>query len=619
MRLLLRQVSYPILRQSSYSALAVVVTVCATTAGAAAQLRYESLAWSADGTELSVAAAVDGAADIYALPLGEGPARRLTSDPARDAFASWSPGGGAFAFASARAGHSAIYVADADGGDVRRLTDGASEASWPAWSPDGERIAFMSKRSGRWQIWVMAADGSDVERVTSSGGNDYNPRWSPDGRHLVFESDRNGGDQDDIYVIGADGSGERRVTATPGNDVYPDWSPRGERIVFCTIEAGRASIRVVPVEGGEATVVVRDACRPVWSPDGSRLAYQTARRGEAARLVIADADGRHPREIPGLDEREIRGPAAMTPGRRPRVAILIYDGVQIIDHAAPWEVLGQYGLNDVFTVAKDTLPVTTFMGMRVLPSHSFGDHPVPDVVVVPGGDAGAARRDTAVIGWIRRNAAESRYVLGICSGVMILGEAGLLEGRRATTFYDLLDDLARTHPDVRVVEDELVVEDGSLITTTGTGIQGSLRVLERLHGAPWARIVALNMELEPLPDATPTPRAWLADMNLPSAVYGVFPWREAELVRYGGDTESWTMAWRFMSPDPLASLAERVEASLMEEGWRPVAQDSAARAGTTVWRLQGRDGAAWRGRVSLAEAPGGVVELVVSVESLEGA
>jgi putative intracellular protease/amidase len=569
-----------------------------------AQGHYESLTWTPDGKALTVSFK----GDLYTLPLDGGPAIRLAESGGRDVFASWAPDGSAVAYASDQDGDRQIYVAALDGSEARPLTDDQDVNSWPAWSPDGRNIAFMKERNGQWQLWIMRSDGSGARRLARRSGNDWNPRWSPDGNRLVFETDRHEGDQSEIYVIRADGTGEQRLTATPGNDIYPAWSPDGERIAFCTIEGGRAFVHVMPVAGGEPELLLEDACWPVWSPDGSRLAFMSARRGEPDRLYVADPDGAGATEVPGPDAR----PAAAWD--KPKVAILIYEGVQIIDHAAPWEVFGQYSLNEVFTVAKDTSPITTFMGMRVLPSYGFEDHPRPDVIVVPGGDARDARSDPEIIDWIRRNAEGSSYVLGVCSGVGLIAEADLLEGRRATTFYNLLDDLAERRPDITVVEDKLVVEDGKYVTTTGTGIEGALRVVERLHGEPWRRVVALNLELQPLPEEERTPRPWLADMNLPSSIYGVFPWREAELARYEGDTETWHMVWRF-GGDSIDTLATAFATALRGEGWTPTNDNLGAAAWTSTWSLSGRDGSTWRGEVRLLRLDGGKLELAIGVKS----
>lgn len=273
---------------------------------ALAQTHYESLTWRPDGEALTVSVGED----LYTLPIGGGPAQRLTEIEGRDAHASWSPDGSVVAFGSSRDGDSEIYAAEPDGSRPRALTDDEDYNSHPTWSPDGRRIAFMKRREGRWQLWIMESDGSGARRLTRSTGNDFNPRWSPDGRWIVFESSRHEGDQDEIYVIRPDGSGERRLTETPGNDIYPSWSADGERIAYCTIEEGRAFVHVMPVEEGRPDgapeLLLEDACLAVWSPDGRHLAYKTTRRGEPDRLWVAGPDGSHAKEVPGPVSEVIR-------------------------------------------------------------------------------------------------------------------------------------------------------------------------------------------------------------------------------------------------------------------------------------------------------------------------
>ncbi len=635
------------LRHLSYLTTAIAFIVgTAAPHPLAAQTHYESIGWTPDGRALTVSAAEN----IYRLPLEGGPAERLTASEARDVHASWAPDGSALAFGSYRDGDAEIFVASSDGSGARSLTDDDADDGAPAWSPDGREIAFMKETGEHWQIWVMAADGSNQRRLTRSDGNDWNPRWSPDGRWIVFESSRHEGDQDEIYLIRPDGTGERRLTDTPGNDIYPDWSPDGERIAYCTIEDGRAFVYTIPATGGEPELLLEDACLPAWSPDGSRLAYKSVARDESQRLWVAQPDGSGATEVAGLDARRVVDAAEVTHGsasasasetpsgldsadagassrapadtdstavpRKPRVAILIYDGVQIIDHAAPWEVFGQWAMNEVFTVAKDTTPVTTWMGMRALPSYGFDEHPEPDVLVIPGGDAREVITDPEVIDWVRRHATSSRHVLGVCSGVTFLAKADLLEGRRATTFYGSLDNLAAESPAIDVIDDQVVVEDGKYVTTSGDGVLGSLRIFERLHGKPWARLVGLAMEFQPDPDDEPTSRALLADLNLPSSIYDEFTWREAELTVYEGDTDRWRMAWRIDRDDvdDFAAFAASLAEGLADEDWELEAERLADDTWTSNWRLRDRDGDAWRGGVGIQHVSDGRLELRIDVD-----
>ena len=290
---------------------------------------------------------------------------------------------------------------------------------------------------------------------------------------------------------------------------------------------------------------------------------------------------------------------------KPNVAILIYDGVQIIDHAVPYEVFGQFSLNNVYTVAKNPEPITTYMGMRVLPTHTFADAPKPDVLVLPGGDAGEAVRDPEIAAWIQRTAASADHVLTICTGTFFLVGTGLLEGARVTTWYDRQAELASLVPEAEVVGGAIVVESGKLVTAAGLGVEGSLRVLARLHGEAWAEVVRLNMEHEPIPASHHVPRVDLADLNLPDAVYGAFPWRTAVLERFQGDRDAWTMTWRFPSAAPLESVRKRVAAAVAtSERWTLADQDHLADGWRSRWSIDGRDGMPWAGEVTLSPVAG---------------
>jgi putative intracellular protease/amidase len=300
---------------------------------------------------------------------------------------------------------------------------------------------------------------------------------------------------------------------------------------------------------------------------------------------------------------------------KPNVAILVYDDVQILDHALPYEMFGQYGLNNVYTVAKDSVPLVTYMGMRIIPNYSFDNYPKPDVLVIPGGDTGEARQDPKIQSWIRNNFAAADHVLAICSGVFFLTDSGLLTGR-ATTYYDLLDELKMKAPELEVVENKPVVESGKVLTSTGIGsIEASLRIIEQLHGKGWARVARLNKEYQQLPEKLHVPRAWLADMNLPGSIYNYFPWRRAELTRYRGDQDSWVMEWQFYSGASIDSLASSFKKGLLNnDEWELARQRSYPNKWSSSWTLKGRDGKPWEGKVQLVIEEPDTYRLVSTVQ-----
>jgi transcriptional regulator GlxA family with amidase domain len=192
------------------------------------------------------------------------------------------------------------------------------------------------------------------------------------------------------------------------------------------------------------------------------------------------------------------------------VGIFIFDDVEILDFAGPFEVFSRTRLKpgaearrsddsapfDVFTVARASGPVTTTGGLRVLPDHTFADAPRIDLLVVPGG-FGTRRlvHDEPTLDWIRGMAAQARTVTSVCTGSLLLASAGLLDGRRATTHWAALDLLASLRPAVQVERERRVVDDG-IITSAGvaSGMDMAFHVVEALFGREVADETARYIE-----------------------------------------------------------------------------------------------------------------------------
>jgi transcriptional regulator GlxA family with amidase domain len=199
---------------------------------------------------------------------------------------------------------------------------------------------------------------------------------------------------------------------------------------------------------------------------------------------------------------------------RKRVAVLVYPDVEVLDFCGPFEVFSVTRLDeegrretsspfDVFLVAETREPVTASGGMKVVPEHDLDSCPPLYLLVVPGG--WGSRREVhneRLVGWIRRRAAEVETLTSVCTGSFLLAEAGLLQGRRATTHWKSLDGMRETYPAVTVERDLHVVEDGNVVTSAGisAGIDMALRVVARTFGEDVARRTARHMEY-PFPDS----------------------------------------------------------------------------------------------------------------------
>jgi transcriptional regulator GlxA family with amidase domain len=194
--------------------------------------------------------------------------------------------------------------------------------------------------------------------------------------------------------------------------------------------------------------------------------------------------------------------------QRKRVGIVVFPDVEVLDFCGPFEVFSVTRLDEarrreepspfeVLLVAEHEDVVTATGGLRVLPDHTIATCPPLDVLVVPGG-WGTRRECTnrTLLDWIGERGKHVETLTSVCTGSMLLGHAGLLDGRRATTHWRALDWMRRSFPTVTVEEGLHVVEDGDIITSAGisAGIDMALRVVARYHGDDVARATAKNME-----------------------------------------------------------------------------------------------------------------------------
>lgn len=202
---------------------------------------------------------------------------------------------------------------------------------------------------------------------------------------------------------------------------------------------------------------------------------------------------------PGESLLASSGRVAAPPAPR-TVAILLYEGVELLDFAGPGEVFSAaHGPNGhafrVTTVAAEAGPLRSQGFVTVTPEHTFDDCPAPDILVIPGGNV---PDDALHVEFVKRCAETSELVLSVCNGAHLAADAGLLAGLEATTHHSALESLARRHPDTRVLTNRRFVDSGKVMTCAGVsaGIDGSLHVLERLLGDEAARNTARYMEYD---------------------------------------------------------------------------------------------------------------------------
>lgn len=202
-----------------------------------------------------------------------------------------------------------------------------------------------------------------------------------------------------------------------------------------------------------------------------------------------------------------------------KVAILMFDEVQIIDFAAPYEIFGQAKF-EVFTVSANGKPVTTAMGLSVNPKYSFATMPDADAILVPGGNTHSVMHNKEVLSWLKTQQGKAEHILSVCTGAHILAEAGLLDGKSATTFHRALNGFEKDYPAIFVKREKRFVDNGQIVTSAGlsSGIDASLHLVSKVLGEDKARTVALHLEYDWDPNGGFV-RANMADRMLPQNEY----------------------------------------------------------------------------------------------------
>jgi cyclohexyl-isocyanide hydratase len=185
--------------------------------------------------------------------------------------------------------------------------------------------------------------------------------------------------------------------------------------------------------------------------------------------------------------------------RHLKIGSLLFDGLDQIDLTGPFEVLSRLPNATHRIYAKTTDPVRDIMGLKLVADATLGEAPLLDVLHVPGGRGQEALMDDAeVLEWIARQAKTAHAVLSVCTGALLLGAAGLLLGRRATTHwasFHLLPLFGATAINRRVVV------DGNWIFAAGVtaGIDGALTLAALLRGEQVAQTIQLSMAYAPEP------------------------------------------------------------------------------------------------------------------------
>ncbi len=182
-----------------------------------------------------------------------------------------------------------------------------------------------------------------------------------------------------------------------------------------------------------------------------------------------------------------------------QIGFLLCPQVQQLDLTGPYDVLASLPDVKVHLIWKDLVPVTASTGLVLKPTTTFDDCPKLDVICVPGGSGvGPLMEDDETLTFLKAQAANARYITSVCTGALVLGAAGLLKGKRATThwaYHELLEKLGA------VPVRERVVRDGNVLTGGGitAGIDFALILAAELFDQDTAELVQLQLEYAPAP------------------------------------------------------------------------------------------------------------------------
>lgn len=199
----------------------------------------------------------------------------------------------------------------------------------------------------------------------------------------------------------------------------------------------------------------------------------------------------------------------MTDTIRRSVGILIFEDVEVLDFAGPFEVLStvrplndsadEARLYDVHVIAETTAIVSCRNGLLVQPDFAITDHPPLDIMLIPGG-RGTRREinNPAIIDWISAQHESTEITTSVCTGAFLLAKAGHLDGLTATTHWGSIDWMRETFSAVMIVDDQRWVDEGHIVSSAGVsaGIDMALHLVDRQHGRELALQTARNMEYD---------------------------------------------------------------------------------------------------------------------------
>lgn len=240
-----------------------------------------------------------GKEDLYLVPAGGGPERRLTDDPGIDILPRFTPDGQSVVFSSDRSGRFQLWEVPVAGGPSRRIRSNDASEWQSDPSPDGGRIAFLSDIEGPISLFILNRRSGKTRMLVRHGRKTDlgNPNWSPDGTRIVFSSNK-GVAGHHVYVVDVATGNEERTSGYMTGACEPRFGRDGRRIAYVDrSHIGRDRSRIVERDlesGAERVLVDWPALNydPVYSPDGKEIAFASTVTGENAVYRLRLSDGK---------------------------------------------------------------------------------------------------------------------------------------------------------------------------------------------------------------------------------------------------------------------------------------------------------------------------------------
>lgn len=196
--------------------------------------------------------------------------------------------------------------------------------------------------------------------------------------------------------------------------------------------------------------------------------------------------------------------------KRRTVAVLIFEGAELLDFAGPFEVFSaarvapdsRERLMNVFSVAESLEPIRCNNPLTVVPKYTLENCPPADILVIPGGQGTRTAIDRpVVIDWIKQRATVAELTASVCTGSFLLAKAGLLDGKSTTTHWGSIERMREDFPELDIQEDVRWVDQGDIVCSAGVsaGIDMAFHLLGRLYGEEYAASVARWIEYDHWP------------------------------------------------------------------------------------------------------------------------